>query len=86
MDTSLQEMYGHLLPALSATSHSGATGKQKQPREETAPAQQPSKRQRPARRGPRQGSRALADGQVNNIVSMLAALRLQQEDAYSIVP
>ena len=68
-------VFGAWLPALSQQ-----TGTAKKPREQGQSEGQPSKRPRQTRRGQRGNGQRIQADNLNNIVSILAALSLQQED------
>ena len=63
-----------------STRTTGTTGA-KQPRENSSADGLPSKRPKPTRRGGRGRGQSLPQEQIGNVVTMLASLCLQQEDA-----
>ena len=73
-------VFGAWLPALSQQN-----GTTKKPREQGQNDGQPSKRPRQARRGQRGNGQRIQADNLNNVVSILAALSLQQEDALNRV-
>ena len=73
-------VFGNWLPALSQQ-----PGTAKKPREQGQSEGQPSKRPRQTRRGQRGNGQKIPVDNLNNIVSILAALSLQQEDALNRV-
>ena len=73
-------VFGNWLPALSQQ-----PGTAKKPREQGQSEGQPSKRPRQTRRGQRGNGQRIPADNLNNIVSILAALSLQQEDALNRV-
>ena len=73
-------VFGDWLPALSQQN-----GSRKKPREQGQNDGQPSKRPRQARRGQRGNGQRIQADNLNNVVSILAALSLQQEDALNRV-
>ena len=78
MTTEVVSVFGNLLPGLATNMRETS----KQPREmdrETENA--PNKRPKAARRGQRGGRRQIADENLNSVVTLLANLSLQQEDA-----
>ncbi|CAE7422200.1 unnamed protein product [Symbiodinium natans] len=78
MTTEVVSVFGNLLPGLATNMRETS----KQPREmdrETENA--PNKRPKAARRGQRGGRRQVADENLNSVVTLLANLSLQQEDA-----
>ena len=81
MADEVASVFGNWLPALAAAQ--GGTAKK--PREQSQSDGQPNKRPRPTRRGQRSNGQRIQQDNINNVVSMLAALSLQQEDALSRV-
>ena len=73
-------VFGNWLPALSQQ-----PGTAKKPRDQGQSEGQPSKRPRQTRRGQRGNGQRIQADNLNNIVSILAALSLQQEDALNRV-
>ena len=80
MAEEVASVFGDWLPALSAQQN----GTTKKPRE-SGQSGQPSKRPRQARRGQRGNGQRINPDNLNNVVSILAALSLQQEDALNRV-
>ena len=81
MADNVTDVFGSWLPALAAQQgQQGRTGA-KQPRENSSADGQPSKRAKPTRRGGRGRGQGLVQEQIGNVVTMLASLCLQQEDA-----
>ena len=84
MTDNVTDVFGSWLPALAALAaqqgQQGTTGA-KQPRENSSADGLPSKRAKPTRRGGRGRGQSLPQEQSGNVVTMLASLCLQQEDA-----
>ena len=74
-------VFGSWLPALAAQQGQQGTTGAKQPRENSSADGLPSKRAKPTRRGGRGRGQGLPQEQIGNVVTMLASLCLQQEDA-----
>ena len=81
MAEEVASVFGDWLPALSAQQN----GSTKKPREQGQSDGQPSKRPRQARRGQRGNGQRIQPDNLNNVVLILAALSLQQEDALNRV-
>ena len=82
MADNVTDVFGSWLPALAAQQgqQQGTTGA-KQPRKNSSADGLPSKRAKPTRRGGRGRGQGLPQEQIGNVVTMLASLCLQQEDA-----
>ena len=81
MTDNVTDVFGSWLPALAAEQGQQGTTGAKQPRENSSADGLPSKRAKPTRRGGRGRGQSLPEEQIGNVVTMLASLCLQQEDA-----
>ena len=81
MADNVTDVFGSWLPALAAQQGQQGTTGAKQPRENSSADGLPSKRAKPTRRGGRGRGQGLPHKQIGNVVTMLASLCLQQEDA-----
>ena len=81
MTDNVTDVFGSWLPALAAQQGQQGTTGAKQPRENSSADGLPSKRAKPTRRGGRGRGQGLPQEQIGNVVTMLASLCLQQEDA-----
>ena len=81
MTDNVTDVFGSWLPALAAQQGQQGTTGAKQPRENSSADGLPSKRAKPTRRGGRGRGQSLPQEQIGNVVTMLASLCLQQEDA-----
>ena len=81
MADNVTDVFGSWLPALAAQQGQQGTTGAKQPRENSSADGLPSKRAKPTRRGGRGRGQGLPQEQIGPVVTMLASLCLQQEDA-----